>query len=146
MSRNWFVSELYYPEETSTGYYITRIAEGLAGDFDVHVLCGQPTYSVRGTRAPSREVHNGVSIKRCAGTTLDKNVLLFKFLNMVTLTVSILFNALSRFRKGDTVVVVTRYSERKELVGMAQRARTVALEKYSMERALREYRKVLSSS
>jgi hypothetical protein len=37
------------------------------------------------------------------------------------------------------------YSERKALDGMAQRARTVALEKYSLERALREYRKVLSS-
>jgi glycosyltransferase involved in cell wall biosynthesis len=107
MNRIWFVSELYYPEETSTGYYITRIAEGLAKEFEVHVLCGQPTYSARGTRALSKEVHNGVSIKRCVGTTLDKNVLPFKFINILTLTLSTLFSAIFRFKKGDTVMVVT---------------------------------------
>ena len=40
-------------------------------------------YSARGSRAPSREVHDGASIQRCAGTTLDINVLLFQLLNMV---------------------------------------------------------------
>jgi len=28
-TRLWVVSEVYYPEETSTGYYLTAIAEGL---------------------------------------------------------------------------------------------------------------------
>ena len=28
--RIWVVSELYYPELTSTGYFLTGIAEGLA--------------------------------------------------------------------------------------------------------------------
>ena len=31
----WVVSELYYPEETSTGYYMTRTAEGLTDCFTV---------------------------------------------------------------------------------------------------------------
>ncbi len=43
----WVVSELYYPEETSAGYYLTHIAEGLADDARVKVLCAQPTYSKR---------------------------------------------------------------------------------------------------
>ena len=29
----WVISELYYPEETSTGYYITKISEDLAKSF-----------------------------------------------------------------------------------------------------------------
>jgi len=37
--RLWVLSELYHPEETSTGYVVTKIAEGLAADFDVRVLC-----------------------------------------------------------------------------------------------------------
>ena len=85
--RLWVVSELYYPEETSTGYYMTRIAEGLADDFDVKALCGQPNYSARGTRAARHEFHNGVEIFRAAGTTLDKNVIIFRLLNMITLGV-----------------------------------------------------------
>lgn len=105
--RLWVVTELYYPEETSTGYYLTRIAEGLAGDFDVKVICGQPNYSARGAVAPKREVHKGVEIFRTFGTTLDKNVILFRLINMLTLGFSTFFKAVSNFQKGDRVLVVT---------------------------------------
>ena len=103
----WIVTELYYPEETSTGYYLTRLAEGLTDDFEVKVLCGQPNYSARGTRAPRRENHKGVEIHRAAGTTLDKNVIIFRLLNMLTLGFSVFFKALWNFKKGERVLVVT---------------------------------------
>ena len=105
--RLWIVTELYYPEETSTGYYLTRIAEGLADDRDVKVLCGQPTYSARGIVAAKHEVHNGVEIFRVSGTTLDKNVIVFRLINMITLGLSVFFRALRNFRRGDRVLVVT---------------------------------------
>jgi glycosyltransferase involved in cell wall biosynthesis len=105
--RIWIASELYYPEETSTGYYLTRVAEGLADQFDVHVLCGQPTYSKRGIRAPAKEVRNGVSIQRCAGTTLDKNVIAYRLLNIVTLSFSIFMRALVHLKPHDVVMAVT---------------------------------------
>jgi glycosyltransferase involved in cell wall biosynthesis len=105
--RLWIVTELYYPEETSTGYYLTRIAEGLADDRDVKVLCGQPTYSARGMVAAKHEVHNGVEIFRVSGTTLDKNVIVFRLINMITLGLSVFFRALRNFRRGDRVLVVT---------------------------------------
>ena len=107
MTTLWVVSELYYPEETSTGYYMTRIAEGLTGDFEVKVLCGQPNYSSRGTKAAKHEFRNGVEIFRAAGTTLNKNVILFKLINMLTLSMSIFFKGLFRFRAGDRILVVT---------------------------------------
>ncbi|MBX3289764.1 MAG: glycosyltransferase family 4 protein [Acidobacteria bacterium] len=105
--RLWVVSELYYPEETSTGYYLTKIAEGLADEFDVKVLCGQPNYFRRGVRAPKHEIHRSVEIFRAAGTTFDKNVIPLKLINMVTLGISVLFHAMRRFKKGDRVLVVT---------------------------------------
>jgi glycosyltransferase involved in cell wall biosynthesis len=101
------VSELYYPEDTSTGYYVTGIAEGLAADEAVAVLCSQPTYAARGTRAPSHERRKGVEIWRCAGTTLDKDRLLSRCVNLTTISLSIFGNALRRFRQGDVVVVTT---------------------------------------
>src|SRR5688572_15843753 len=105
--RLWVVSELYYPEETSTGYYLTRLAEGLVDKFDVKVICGQPTYSARGTIAPKHELHNDVEIFRAAGTRLDKNVILFRLLNMITLGTAVFIRALRSFRPGDRVLVVT---------------------------------------
>lgn len=103
----WVVTELYYPEVTSTGYYLTQIAEGMTEDFDVKVLCGQPNYLARGTKAPKSEVYKNVEIKRAAGTTLDKNVILFRLINMLTLGFSVFFKAVRNIRKGEKVLVVT---------------------------------------
>ncbi len=103
----WVVSELYYPEETSTGYYMTRTAEGLTDSFTVKALCGQPNYSSRGTRAPKHEIRRNVEIFRAAGTTLNKNVIAFRLINMITLSISIFLKGIFRFRAGDQVLVVT---------------------------------------
>jgi glycosyltransferase involved in cell wall biosynthesis len=105
--RIWVVSELYYPELTSTGYFLTGIAEGLAEGRNVSVLCGQPSYWARGERAPAHEVRNGVDVHRCWATTLDKNHLLFKLINLITISVSIFFAALFRVRRGDILICVT---------------------------------------
>jgi len=105
--RIWVVSELYYPEQTSTGYYLTRIAEGLAGTFTTHALCGQPTYSSRGVRAPAREIRNGVDVHRVPSTTFDKNNLPLRAVNALTLTLAMFMIAVTKFRAGDAVLVVT---------------------------------------
>jgi colanic acid biosynthesis glycosyl transferase WcaI len=105
--RVFVVSELYFPEETSTGYFLTRIAEGLSDTFDVHAIVGQPTYSARGTRAPVDETLNGVHVRRCIGTTLDKDVVAFKAINAVTLGLSMAIRLLRTLRTGDVVLVVT---------------------------------------
>jgi colanic acid biosynthesis glycosyl transferase WcaI len=106
-NRLWVISELYYPEETSTGYYLTRIAEGLTDKFDVKVISGQPNYSARGTIAPRQEMHKDVEIFRVAGTRLDKNVIGFRLINMLTLSTTVFWNAVRRFAAGDRVLVVT---------------------------------------
>ena len=105
--RVWFVSELYYPELTSTGYFLTNIAEGIADTFDVSVLCCQPSYLSRGLRAPAHEIHNGVDIHRCWTTTLDKNKLLFKIINLFFASLSMFLRGLICFHRGDTVLSVS---------------------------------------
>lgn len=105
--RLWILTEVYYPEDISTGYYLTSIAEGLANDFEVKVLCGQPKHMSRGLTAPKTEVRNGVEIYRAWATTLDKNVMLYRLLNMFTIGIAMFYNSLKRFRKGDKILVVT---------------------------------------
>ncbi len=103
----WVISELYYPELTSTGYFLTGIAEGLAEVCRVSVLCGQPSYWARGVRAPAHEMLHGVGVHRSWSTTLDKNNPLFKAVNLITISLSIFLSALFRFRRGDVVIAVT---------------------------------------
>ncbi len=103
----WVLSELYYPEDSATGHNITKVAEGLAASYNVSVLCSQPTYQARGTKAPSDEVRNNVRVHRCRATTLNKDVLAFRLVNLLTISVSIFFNALMKIQRGDLVLVVT---------------------------------------
>lgn len=105
--RLWIITELYHPENNQTGYYMTQIGEGLTEDFDVKVICGQPNYAVRGIIAPKHEIHKDVEIFRVRGTTLDKNVLIYRLINMFTHGWSVFFNALFKIKKNDEVLTVS---------------------------------------
>lgn len=105
--RVWLICELYYPELNATGHYITQIGTGLADKFEVGVICGQPNYLSKGIRAPSRDSHLGVTIFRVWSTTLNKDVLPFRLINMLTIGGSMFLACLRRFRRGDQVLVVT---------------------------------------
>lgn len=103
----WVLSELYYPEDSATGYNVTRVAEGLALMYNVRVLCAQPTYSGRGTRAVRDEVHHNVHIHRCMSTAFNKDVIGLRLLNLVSISISIFLNSLWRIGRADLVLVVT---------------------------------------
>lgn len=119
--RLWVVSELYYPEQTSTGYFLTHIAEGLGQSMPVSVVCGQPTYSEHGVRAPAREDRNGVRIYRVRATHFGKDRLLLRAINILTLTASVAWFALTHFRRGDRLLVVTNPPTLPPLVGVIAR-------------------------
>jgi len=103
----WVISELYYPEQSATGYYLTGIAEGLAQYARVRVVCAQPTYVQRGLRAPRREERNGVEISRVLATTLSKDNLASRAINILTISTAVLWSVLSGVRAGDMALVVT---------------------------------------
>lgn len=101
----WVVTELYYPEQSATGYYLTRIAEALSTDFEVRVICGHPKN--RAFDVAATESRNGVAVRRVISTGLSKNRILPRTVNLVTLTISTLFRMLMSFRAEDSVLVVT---------------------------------------
>ena len=105
--RLWLICELYYPEVNATGHYITQIGTGLADEFDVRVICGQPNYLSKGIRAPARGEYRGVKIRRVWSTTLNKNIVVFRIINMITIGASMFIRCIRDFRRGDKVLVVT---------------------------------------
>ena len=121
--RLWVVSELYHPEQTSSGYFLTHIAEGLARDYDVRVICGQPSYSERGIRAPRFERHNDVAITRVLSSHFDKDRLALRAINLLTFTVSVFWFALRHVRRGDRLLVLTNPPTVAILVGLVARWR-----------------------
>lgn len=103
----WFITEAYYPDEAGTAYTFTALAEYLSQYYEVNVLCGFPRYSARGISLPKKESRNGVNIVRCMGTTLNKDILFLRFINLLTITISIFSNSILKFRRGDIAFVVT---------------------------------------
>lgn len=120
------ISELFHPEQSATGYILTRIAEGLARAFPVQVICGQPSYLARGVRAPAREEWHGMEIRRCSATTLDKDRLLFRAVNAATITMSIFWEAIRSLRRGDAALVVTNPPILPFVVAVACRIRSAS--------------------
>jgi colanic acid biosynthesis glycosyl transferase WcaI len=100
------VSEVYFPDEQGTAYYITKLAEGLAKDFAVPVLCGYPTVTARGSQVLAKETLNDVSIERCRGTTFNKDNLLLRLVNLSTLSVRVFLRLFRVLRGNDVVIVV----------------------------------------
>ena len=105
--RLWVVTELYYPENNQTGYYMTGIAEGLTEKYRVAVICGQPNYAARGIRAPKKEFYREVEIFRVWSTTLNKDVLPFRLVNMLTQGAAMFIKSLIKFNKNEDVLVVS---------------------------------------
>ncbi|MBX3594751.1 glycosyltransferase family 4 protein [Sphingomonas sp.] len=120
--RLWCVSELYFPEQGTASHLLTQTAEGLAKDYDVHVLCGQPDYFVSGQKAPARESRNGTRIYRVGGTRFGGG-LVSRLINALTFTCVILFFALVHFRKGDRILAATNPPPVPLVIGLAAKVR-----------------------
>ena len=99
----WIVSEIFYPSEASTGYILTKLAEGLVSEYDVGVLTALNGKS----KEEAFEVYKGIKIYRCFATRFDKNELLLRLINAISFNISMLLKAFQKFSKNDLVLVVT---------------------------------------
>jgi glycosyltransferase involved in cell wall biosynthesis len=107
MKRILVLSELYYPEQTSTGHLLTKTAEGLGEEFTVKVIAGPATNFLKSTQAPNYEVRNNVEIWRCQGTSFDQNNLFGRIVNLITRSLTIFWKTFTTAKKQDCIFVVT---------------------------------------
>jgi colanic acid biosynthesis glycosyl transferase WcaI len=107
MRRIWILTELYFPERTSTAYFLTQIAQGLVKDYEVQVISGASMYETQTASLPKLEIVNQVAIHRCEGTHFDKNWLPGRILNGLTRSIAIFLKALQKCRSTDVILVVT---------------------------------------
>lgn len=66
----WILSELFYPEESSTAFILTNIALKLSEKYSVKVIAGEPVYE---TVKNVSELSNEIEIIRVKGSHIDKN-------------------------------------------------------------------------
>jgi glycosyltransferase involved in cell wall biosynthesis len=102
----WIVSEPFYPEEVSTGYVMTKLAEKIAEDADVEVICGPSKYDKSGFTA-SYPISKAIKIHRATIPQLNKNKLIARLIKMFLLSFKMVWKILVNVKKDDKVILVT---------------------------------------
>lgn len=106
-TRLLLVNQHYYPDVASTGQHLTDLAEHLAETgFSVEVLTGRGNYVAGTVEAPTREVRNGVRIRRLRTTTFGRKSHVGRVIDYLSFYVRVLV-ALLFGRRRDGVVFLT---------------------------------------
>ena len=103
-----FINRSYWPDVEATGQLLTELAEDLAANFRVSVICGQPVANPEQAvfRRSGREIRNGVEIRRVRHSRFRKSSFLGRLTNMVTFLLAASWRAITLPRV-DVVVVET---------------------------------------
>ena len=107
MKRLWIITELFYPEETSTAYILTKIANHLASSLDVNVICGPTAYDGSDRQGSHVGLDERVKVHRVSDTKLSKNGLLTRMVRFVLLTWKLTRALKDNLNEGDEILVVT---------------------------------------
>jgi len=124
----FLVSEIFFPEETSTGYYLTAVAEHLAKLFEVSVLCSAPA-GAESTLAKV-ETYNGIRIRRFGRMSAATATLMRRTFGAFWRMGCIFIRLLWILGEGDAVLTVTNppfLPPMVALVCLLKRARLVLL-------------------
>ena len=105
MKKLWIFTELFYPEETSTAFILTKIANKLATKYDVvNVVCAN---EVKNKENISSGFLPNLNIKRFNKIFNDKNSLIIRSLGFIELTIKFFSILLFKVKKNDKVFLVT---------------------------------------
>ena len=103
----WIVSELFYPDETSSGYYLTEIAKKIAQFQEVNVICGPSTYEKNSNLISKEPLPPRINVFRVNVISLNKNKIISRIIRLVNLTFSFMLKLAINVKKGDKVLLVT---------------------------------------
>lgn len=109
MQRLWIVTELFPPDETSTGYIMGEIANAMAHKYKVGVICGPEIYDKRKKLDIEHKftLNESIDIYRTKGTGLDKNTTRGKFISFILMSKRMIALVRKHVRKADKVLMVT---------------------------------------
>jgi glycosyltransferase involved in cell wall biosynthesis len=121
------VSELFFPDETSTSYILTRIAEALLRQFEVLVVTGPKFYDGKSHSTANSTPVNPVNIFRVWLPKLSKNNLSGRLIRIFFLIAGIGWRLICISRPTDTVFAVTNPAPSLVLLALIRRFRRFRL-------------------
>ena len=102
----FLLSEIFYPDEISTGYVMTEIASKLSSEVPINVICGPPHFESEVYRT-HRPLAKRININRVYIPKFSKNNIAGRILRIMFLSFNMFFSLLRKVKSGDTVFLVT---------------------------------------
>lgn len=110
MKKLWIVTELFYPEETSTAFILTKIANALSDKFDVNVICGPESYgraALEDNPSTKLSLDGRIKIHRVSNYNLNKDKIFTRLLRFLIIGFKLSFSLWKNAKKQDRVFIVT---------------------------------------
>lgn len=108
MRKLWIVTELFYPDETSTSYILSNIANALVDKYEVNVISSSNLYQ------KNKELTNDsfllderINIIKTSNKEFDKNNLLQRTFRIISLSIDLSLVLWVKVKKDDKVFIVT---------------------------------------
>lgn len=102
----WVLTELFYPEETSTAYIMTQISRHVANSRHVHVICGPAAYQQSRITGEGADLSR-LQITRVNAGNFNKDKLMQRVLKLLLLSCKLAYALFRRAKSGDDVLLVT---------------------------------------
>ena len=127
MENLWIATELFYPEETSTSFILTKIANKLSEKYSVKVVCGEPVYDKNKGKDSFFTLNSNVFVHRIKGFAGNKNSLISRTLRFIFLSLSIFLYLLKNVKKGERVFIVTNPAPLILLISILKKIKKIEL-------------------
>lgn len=103
----WIISEIFYPDQTTTAHILTEIARFMSKHYDVCVLAGPAGYEKGNTVTDVPEISGDIRVIRSSCIIKNKNNLFLRTLRQSILTLKLAANFIFRVSGRDKVLIVT---------------------------------------
>lgn len=105
----WIISELFPPEETSTGYIMGEIANAMTQKYVVKVICGPAVYDEKkkSVSGNANSIDERIELIRVAPIKEDKSSKFSRIKKFILMSWQLYNVARKRIKKGDRVLMVS---------------------------------------
>ena len=121
----WIISELFPPEETSTGYIMGEIANTMTQKYEVKVICGPEVYDEKKKQVNDRglDLNNAIEINRVEAVQENKRSKLSRIKKFLVMSWRMYLVAKKKIKPGDKVLMVSNPFPLIVLMGYLRRSR-----------------------
>lgn len=102
------MTELFYPDQTSTSFIVSKIANKLMEKYDVNVITDSSLYQEnKFSKDPNFQIDNEIKVHRVKSKKRNKNNLGQRTIKIFSLSIKLSRVLLKNVRKGEKVFIVT---------------------------------------